>query len=117
MHAPRSRPAAVRGRRAATHATVRPRGLLRWLRSYVLEQVLALSYQLEGANLFLAYRQFFDEVCAHIISASRRIGNHDLAFRGDGDFGLDNVLVPVARRSRHIAREPEIFQSRQRDIV
>lgn len=53
----------------------------------------------------LAHGAPFDQVGAHLVAASRRIGNDNLALQRDRNPRLDDVFAEIPRRGRHISRQ------------
>src|ERR1017187_912337 len=69
------------------------------------------THQLKSPDRLLALRQPLDQFSPHLVAAASRRGHFDLPRPRNLDFGLDDVLNPIARRRRYIARKREVLQA------
>src|ERR1700677_754711 len=79
--------------------------------------IFPLTDQFEGSDLFLADGKLLNQVSANLVAAAGCVGNGDFAGRGNADLGLDNVFAPVTAGSRDIARQREVFERREGDVM
>src|SRR5262249_4235193 len=70
-----------------------------------------------GTKCFFANRQLIDAFCAHSVPEPVAARNHDGALWSDFDFGLDDVLFPIALAGGNIAGEDEAGQGGHGDVV
>src|SRR5277367_1894909 len=68
-------------------------------------------------NLLLADSQLPDQVFTHLVAPPNALRNNDFTLARDRYLRLDDVFLPVTLRSGNIARQLEVFERRERNIV